>query len=580
MIEISDIHRIAYFSMEIALEPSIPTYSGGLGVLAGDTLRSAADLGVPMVACTLLHRKGYFDQQIDSEGNQSERPVDWNPESLLEPMEPPAAITIEGRKVVVRAWRYQIHGVTGHIVPVYLLDTDLPENDEWDRTLTDYLYGGDQRYRLCQEAVLGMGGVAVLCALGHCNLETYHMNEGHAALLGLALVEKGLEGRTWSQATREDLLNLQRKCVFTTHTPVPAGHDQFPRELVIQVLGEERAAALERAECFQGGRLNMTYVALRSSHYINGVAMHHGEVSRGMFPNYPIRAITNGVHALTWTSPAFRSLYDRHMPEWRHDNLYLRYAIGMALEEIQQAHLESKRALFEAIRTKTGAKLSEEVLTIGFARRATAYKRPGLFFSDPERLRYIARYVGPLQVVYAGKAHPKDTGGKAWIHRVFEAADSLKDVIRVVYVENYDMRWGRLISSGVDLWMNTPQRPEEASGTSGMKAALNGVPSFSVLDGWWIEGHIEGVTGWAVGNGEEYPQDDAADANNLYDKLERTIMPMFYQRPTAYAQIMRSAIALNGSFFNTQRMLSQYIVNAYFPEVEQPTEEESHALSA
>lgn len=578
MIEISDSHRIAYFSMEIALEPSIPTYSGGLGVLAGDTLRSAADLGVPMVACTLLHRKGYFDQVLDAEGNQRERPVDWNPEKVLEPMNPPVVITIEGRQVFVRAWRYPIRGISGHVVPVYLLDTALPENSEWDQTLTGYLYGGDQRYRLCQEVVLGMGGVGVLCALGHCDLETYHMNEGHAALLGLALVEESLDGRRLSQATREDLRHLQRKCIFTTHTPVPAGHDQFPRELVLEVLGEERTSALERAECFHSDKLNMTYVALRSSHYINGVAMHHGQVSRGMFPNYPVRAITNGVHALTWTSPAFRALYDRHIPEWRHDNLYLRYAVGISPEEIRQAHSESKRALFEAIQQKTGVEMNEGVLTIGFARRATAYKRPGLFFSDLERLRYIARYVGPFQVVYAGKAHPKDPGGKAWIHRVFEAAESLQDVVRVAYVENYDMRWGQLITSGVDLWMNTPKRPEEASGTSGMKAALNGVPSFSVLDGWWIEGHIEGVTGWAIGDGEERVVDDSAEAASLYDKLERVILPLYYQRPTAYAQVMRSAIAINASFFNTQRMLSQYIVNAYFPEIEQPADE-PHVVS-
>ncbi len=557
-----DTIKVAYFSMEIALESSVPTYAGGLGVLAGDTLRSGADLGVPMLGVTLLHRKGYFEQRLDEQGNQTELPAIWNPNGVLEPTEARPTITIEGRQVQLRAWRYVIRGIGGHTVPVYLLDTALAENRPYDQTLTDFLYGGDHHYRLCQEVILGVGGIKMLDALGYGNLEIYHMNEGHAALISLALIEQQLAGRPLSSITEEDRQTLRRKCIFTTHTPVPAGHDQFPKDLVRQILGPERTAALEGSGCFTDGTLNMTYVALKCSHYINGVAMHHAEVSRGMFPNYPIRAITNGVHAVTWTCPAFRDLYDRHFPEWRRDNLYLRYAVGIRLDEIRAAHAMAKRTLLEEIQNKTGVQLEESVMTIGFARRATAYKRASLLFTDLDRLRRIADRVGPFQIVLGGKAHFQDELGKAMIRRVFEAAALLKDKIRIVYVENYDIHWGQLLTSGADIWLNTPQRPNEASGTIGMKAALNGVPSLSVPDGWWFEGHVEGVTGWDIGQ-EEIPESPAQEVADLYNKLEQTILPMFYGCPEAYTQVMRSTIALNGSFFNTQRMVSQYLLNAF-----------------
>ncbi len=557
-----DTPKVAYFSMEIALESSIPTYAGGLGVLAGDTLRSGADLGVPMLGVTLLHRKGYFEQRLDGQGNQTELPAIWKPERVLDPMESCTTISIEGRKVQLRAWRYVIRGVGGHTVPVYLLDTALAENSPYDQTLTDFLYGGDHHYRLCQEVILGIGGIQMLDALGHSHLEIYHMNEGHPALINLALIQQQLAGRALSSVTEQDRQGLRRKCIFTTHTPVPAGHDQFPKDLVRQVLGAEQADALEGAGCFTDGTLNMTYMALKCSHYINGVAMHHAEISRGMFPNYPIRAITNGVHAVTWTCPAFRDLHDRHFPEWRRDNLYLRYAVGIPLAEIKAAHALAKRALLEEIKNNNGVQLEESIMTIGFARRATAYKRANLLFTDLDRLRRIADRVGPFQIVLGGKAHFQDAAGKAMIRRVFEAAALLKDKIKVVYMENYDIHWGQLITSGVDLWLNTPERPYEASGTSGMKAALNGVPSLSVPDGWWFEGHVEGVTGWDVGQ-EETPESPSQEVSDLYNNLEQTILPMFYGRPDAYTGVMRSTIALNGSFFNTQRMVSQYLLNAF-----------------
>jgi len=548
--------------MEIALEPDIPTYSGGLGILAGDTLRSAADLGLPLAAVTLVYRKGYFRQVLDPAGNQFEQPQEWSPEQQLTEVKQRVAVEIEGRQVIVRAWKYTVTGVTGEIVPVYLLDTNLPENAEQDRGLTDYLYGGDQRYRLAQEVVLGFGGFRLIEKLYGSQIEAYHMNEGHSALLSLGLLERRLDQSFAGRLKQLDIDGVRNMCIFTTHTPVPAGHDQFPRSLATQVLARDQIALLDEAEAWEGDALNMTYLALRFSGYVNGVAMRHGEVSRGMFPTYDISAITNGVHAITWTSPAFAELFDSFIPGWRTDNNYLRYAISIPLPSVREAHAEAKGELFAEIARVSGVQLDPKVLTIGFARRASTYKRADLLFHDPERLRQIAREVGPIQLVYGGKAHPKDEGGKNLIRHVVENASSLADTIRTVYVENYDMRWGRLITSGVDLWLNNPLRPQEASGTSGMKAALNGVPSFSVVDGWWAEGHIEGVTGWSIGS-SELAEDPSSEIGALYDKLQREIVPMFYGRPNRYTEIMRYAIALNGSFFNTQRMVLQYVGNAY-----------------
>jgi glycogen phosphorylase len=555
---------VAYFSMEICLEQAIPTYSGGLGVLAGDTLRSAADLGVPVVAVTLLHRKGYFVQHLDASGQQTESPVDWSPETVLEPVRARSTVSIEGREVHVRAWKYVVHGVRGHEVPVYLLDTSLPENSEWDRTLTDTLYGGDEHYRLCQEIVLGMGGAALLQALGY-EASTYHLNEGHSALLTLQLLERELDGRQHFEVNDADLEAVRRRCIFTTHTPVPAGHDKFPLEMVRHVLGDERVKLLEGCGGIHEGMLNMTHLALSLTRFVNGVAMRHRDVSRGMFPEYPINSITNGVHATTWTAPEFAALFDKRMPEWRRDNLYLRYAVGIPLQEIRETHAASKRVLLDEVARRTGQQLDPTVMTIGFARRATPYKRADLIFSDLDRLTSIARTVGKIQIVFGGKAHPHDGGGKDLIRRIHGARERLGDLVKVVYVENYEMAFALQMVAGVDLWLNNPMKPLEASGTSGMKAAMNGVPSFSVLDGWWVEGHVEGVTGWSIG-GSDAEGDPARDAVDLYIKLERVILPLFYGLPFAYAEVQRAAIALNGSFFNTQRMVGQYVHNAYFPD--------------
>ena len=570
---------VAYFSMEICLEQRIPTYSGGLGVLAGDTLRSAADLELPLVAVSLVHRKGYFHQKLDSEGQQTETPEEWRPEDILEAADARVTIEIEGRTVHIRAFRYAVQGITGHTIPVFLLDTNLDDNDAWDRTLTDVLYGGDRRYRLAQEMVLGMGGAAMLAALGYDDGIHYHINEGHAALLTLVLLDRQLGGREPWDAGDADFEAVRRRCIFTTHTPVPAGHDKFPEDEVVKSLGDHYTALLSVTKCCDDdGSLNMTYLALHLSRYINGVAMRHREVSREMFPEHPINSITNGVHAVTWTSEPFRSLYDRRIPEWRRDNLYLRYAVAMPLEDIRAAHATAKQAMIEEVERRSGVRLDAAAMTIGFARRATPYKRADMIFTDLDRLRAIVAATGPLQIVYGGKAHPRDDGGKALIRHIFEAAHQLEGTITVVYLENYDIDLACKLTSGVDLWLNNPRKPLEASGTSGMKAALNGVPSLSVLDGWWFEGHIEGVTGWSIGGSAEPEPDETRESNDLYVKLEQVILPLFYGLPLGYVEVMRHAIALNGSFFNTQRMVQQYVRNAYFPAQGEPVPEDEEVV--
>lgn len=580
------IRKVAYFSMEIALESSIPTYSGGLGVLAGDTIRSAADLQVPMVAVSLLDRKGYFKQRLDQNRWQLEDPVDWNVQDYLEEMPARASITIEGRPVSLRAWKYEIRGFSGYTVPVYLLDADLSDNSRWDRNLTSTLYGGDSYYRLCQEIILGIGGLKMLRALGYDTIERFHMNEGHASLLTFGLLQEEAKKDNRLQIEVGDLGAVRQHCIFTTHTPVPAGHDQFALSLLARILGYredlsdvfrpgvagrvfgERQDDGNQRPLPQGNAvLNMTHLALNTSRYINGVAKRHGEISRLMFAGYQIDAITNGVHVATWASKSFQELYDRYIPDWRQDNFSLRYAESIPKAEVWEAHATAKADLLRRVKAETSLELDPEVLTIGLARRFTAYKRPDLIFSDLQRLERICSETGCLQIVLAGKAHPSDNEGKLLIQKICKLADALREKVKIAYLINYDLSIAKLLTSGVDLWLNTPQPPLEASGTSGMKAATNGIPSLSVLDGWWIEGLIEGVTGWSI---EDSPSDRAVSgdltghANSLYRKLEREVIPIFYQDRTRFIEMMRHAIAINGSFFNTQRMLHQYVLKAYF----------------
>ncbi len=552
--------QIAYFSMEIALAKALPTYSGGLGMLAGDTLRSAADTGAPIVAVSLAHRRGYFQQHLDAVGQQTESDVVWSPETTLPSAGVTISVAMQGREVLVRAWRFDVVGTSGHVIPVFLLDTDVEGNEPWDRTLTDHLYGGDTYYRLCQETILGLGGIALLHALG-MTPEVCHMNEGHAALLSIGLLEAQLGNTPLRDATEADIKVVQQQCIFTTHTPVPAGHDQFGVDQMYAVLGHDRAAAIERLGCLHNGLMNMTYIALRFSRYVNGVAMQHGKVSQQMFPEYTVHAITNGVHAATWLSQPFQQLLDKEVPAWRHDNQYFRSVYGIPSATIAEIHHLGKQRLFATIKERTGVELDPSVLTLGFARRVATYKRVSLLLEDPARLAKIAKKLGGLQIIFAGKAHPADKAGKGLIRDVFAAAAKGNTAkLRIIYLENYDWELGEQLTQGVDVWVNTPLRPYEASGTSGMKAALNGVPSLSVLDGWWIEGCAENITGWAI----EDLDNEVHEAAVLYNKLENSIAPM-YANKAAWAQMQRHCIAINGAFFNTHRMLGQYVSNAYFP---------------
>jgi starch phosphorylase len=582
-------YPIAYFSMEVAVEAQVPTYAGGLGILAGDTLRAAADEGVAMVAVSLLHRKGYLNQSFDQSGWQREVPADWPVEKYLTEMSPRVVVHLENRTVSLRAWKYDVTGLSKIPVPVFFLDADLPENSTWDRTLTHFLYGGDNYYRLCQEVILGLGGVRMLRALGFEHIRRFHMNEGHSSLLTLELLAEEAQRANRSTIIAADVESVKRHCIFTTHTPVASGHDQFPMDLVGKVLRNQEGfyniqgvfcahvlgrilqhepSTYDPTDIFRREYvLNLTYLALNLCHYVNGVAKSHAEVSRRMFSKYHIDEITNGVHAGTWVCPAFHSLFDRHVPGWEGDNFSLRYALNIPRQEVWAAHEEAKRQLSAYVLAATKTALAPEVLTLGFARRFATYKRADLLLSDLERLKSVAVKTGGVQIIYAGKAHPNDEGGKAIIQHIMRVKDTLSADVRIVYLENYDMNLGRLLTAGVDVWLNTPLPPLEASGTSGMKAALNGVPSLSILDGWWLEGCIEGFTGWSIG--ERPTEIDANDTRNqpdaksLYDRLETVVAPCFYADRERFIDIMRHSIALNGSFFNTQRMIQQYVEKAY-----------------
>lgn len=553
--------RVAYFSMEIALRNEIPTYSGGLGVLAGDTIRSAADLDLPLVAVSLVSRAGYFRQEIDARGRQVEHAATWEPRDWTQALDAKIAVTIEGRAVWIGAWLYVLEGHMGGRQPVLLLDTDLDENRPEDREITHYLYGGDEAYRFKQEIVLGIGGVRLLQALGFDILQ-YHMNEGHSALLGIELLrryEYPPEGLRPGES-QYDLPRVRELCNFTTHTPVEAGHDRFSWSLVQRLLAP--AIDLATMKRLAGEEsLNMTRLALNLSEYVNGVAKRHAEVSNSMFPGYRVHAITNGVHPFNWTSAPFSRLYDQYIPSWCHEPEQLvRADCCLPDATLLAAHQEAKQALIERVRERAGVSLQAQQPILGFARRMTAYKRPDLLFSDLERLRAIARS-HPFQVVLAGKAHPRDEGGKRLIEQLHALMRELEGVVPIVFLPDYDMDSARALVAGVDVWLNTPLRPLEASGTSGMKAAFNGVPSLSVLDGWWVEGCIEGVTGWAIGNATGA---DDSDAAALYDKLERVVLPLYYDSdPGGWARVMKGAISKSASYFNSSRMMRRYATEAY-----------------
>ncbi|MDR1966028.1 MAG: alpha-glucan family phosphorylase [Synergistaceae bacterium] len=546
---------VGYFSMEIGISPHLPTYSGGLGILAGDILKSVADLGVPAVGVTLLYRKGYFRQELTEDGSQVEKPVDWEPEKLLTRLDNRVSVILEGRQIQVRAWGYMYVGHSGYPLPIYFLDTDIDENTPGDRSLTWELYGGDTRYRLCQEMILGVAGLRLLRDLGYNNIKTFHLNEGHAGFISLELTR---------ELGYEDFDKVREEVIFTTHTPVAAGHDYFPYDLISHVVEEHNASALRRM--LGGSGVSMTELGLKFSRYVNAVSKKHAEVSRKMFGTDKVDYVTNGVHSATWTCPGFARLYDKYIPAWRNDPSRLIQALQLPDEDVWKAHQAAKMRLFARVLEETGVELDPDILTIGFARRAATYKRADLLFTDVKKLLDVG--AGQIQLIFAGKAHPHDLPAKDIIKRIIAISKDIGSAIPMVFMENYNMELAQVLTAGVDVWLNTPIRPREASGTSGMKCVHNGVMNFSVLDGWWIEGWIEDVTGWSIGpvptEVDLIEYDEKQDAMDLYNKLNEKVIPTYYNKDKSkWIRMMKHTIALNASYFNTHRVVKEYCEKAY-----------------
>jgi len=546
--------KIAYFSMEIGINTDVPTYSGGLGVLAGDVIRSSADLRIPLVAVTLISKKGYLKQKITPDGWQIESPEEWDPSKFMKLLPETAIVKIAGRDVKIGVWTYEQESQTGGTIPVLFLTTDVEGNSQEDRGITDFLYGGDDEYRLKQEIVLGIGGVRILEAL-KINVKKYHMNEGHSSLLTLELLKN-------DDLNGDKVKNL---CVFTTHTPVAAAFDKFSYDMLSQFL-ETEVPEKTLKEFGGDDKLNMTLLALNLSKYTNGVTEAHMEYSRKLFPGYHIQEITNGVHSYTWTCPCFRALFDKYIPRWANEPELLVRVDTIPDEELWEAHMKAKQNLLDFVRTSSGLQMDIDALTLGFARRATEYKRATMIFSDLEKLREVKNQ-DKIQLIFAGKAHPKDTMGKTLIKDIYGFIDHLKGEIEIVYLENYNMEMAGKLTSGVDVWLNTPLPPYEASGTSGMKAAHNGVVNFSVLDGWWIEGCVEGLTGWAIGPSPDYVISEVErrkrELGDLYNKLEYLIIPKFYQQRDDWIDMMRNSMGKVAYYFNTHRMMRKYATDAY-----------------
>ncbi|NTV30948.1 alpha-glucan family phosphorylase [candidate division WWE3 bacterium] len=554
---------IAYFSMEIGIDPQILTYSGGLGILAGDTLRSFADLSVPAVGITLISEYGYLNQHISSQNQQDDSFERWQIERYLDSLAQEVIIRADNSDIYLKLWRYTVTGLSGHQVPIIFLDANHPQNKPEHRKLTQRLYPSNPSFRILQEIILGIGGVKALSVLGF-QPSVYHLNEGHPAFLTLELLKQAK-----LRNEPDPIKYVRNHCVFTTHTPVESGHDKFEAEFVKTKLDEFDLLSEVPNAIDQEDQLNMTLLALAMSERINGVAKKHAEVSRMMFPNFMINSVTNGVHHGFWTTPSFHMLYTEYLPGWNEDPFSLRGALKIPRELIKEAHNENKHRLFEHIYKTQNVSYDPSVFTIGYARRITKYKRPDLIFYDLNRLIQIAQKY-PIQLVFAGKAHHEDTVGKSLINEILNLIPKIKPQIRLVFLPNYDINQAKLIIPGVDIWLNTPKRPLEASGTSGMKASLNGVPNLSVLDGWWLEGAIEGITGWSVG---PYPHDhekisdldciDSDDSEDLYRKLEQIILPMYYERNDEYNSVRRYGISLIGSHFNSHRMVQEYILKSY-----------------
>ncbi len=545
--------NVAYFTMEVGFSRDIPTFAGGLGVLAADILRSATDLGVSAAGMTMCWQHGYMKQVINGDGSQRYSEMDWNPADKLKKLPHTVEVTIEGRPVKVGVWVLELKS-RGHKVPVYFLDTNLPENQQWDRDITKYLYGGDGFMRLKQEVVLGIGGVRMLRKLGYKDVGTYHMNEGHAAFLTLELLKE--------REYKDD--NVKPSCAFTTHTPVKAGHDAFPYDMAYKVVGDMLPWHIRKIAGEEN--LSMTLLAMHLSRYTCGVARVHGMVSRAMFPGEDIDHITNGVHAEHWATDEMKELLDAHCAGWRDDpSVLAKKSRDIPDDALWAAHRAAKRRLIVEANKHAVTPLDENILTIASARRVVAYKRPELIYTNLNRLLEVGQ--GHLQIIHSGNAHPQDPFGQDVIKRMIERSRQLSDRIRIVYIPNYNPDLAKLMVSGADVWLNTPTRLHEASGTSGMKACINGTLNLSTLDGWWIEGYeMEPQSGWRIGPlAQALDADDTRqiDAEDLYTQLQYQVIPEYeHADHVRWIRRMKRTIGLMG-FFNTHRAVKEYIEKAW-----------------
>ena len=539
---------VGYFTAEIGLWSELHTYSGGLGVLAGDHVKSAADAGIPLVGVTLLYHQGYARQHIDSNGIQTETFPEFDPSNHLTKTDMTITLALDGQSLSAYVWKADIVGQSGHVVPVYFIDTHHESNTSEHQSLSSRLYGGDDDMRIRQEYVLGVGGVQLFDHLD-VEMQGLHLNEGHCTFAMLELLNRG-----WS---REE---LAKRSLFTTHTPVPAGHDRFDWSLVEQVVGDilpedARTLVQNAGDSERGARCSMSHLAVALSTSVNAVSKLNADVAMTMFDEQVIQPITNGVHHITWTSSVMASYFDQHLNGWRTQPESIANAKTLPTEELNQARATSRAQLREYVLSTTGVELSPDRLTIGFARRFATYKRANLVFKDLDRLCRIG--AGKIQFVFSGKAHPRDQGGKQLIRDIFESAEQIADEIPVAFIENYDMHTGLMMTSGVDIWLNNPIRPMEASGTSGMKAAMNGVPNCSILDGWWPEACIHGVNGWAIGNAED-DRDDDRDAENIYKVLEDDVLPLWEEDGDGWSNMMKASIAASARFTG-HRMIQDYL---------------------
>ncbi|OGK61385.1 hypothetical protein A3G65_01565 [Candidatus Roizmanbacteria bacterium RIFCSPLOWO2_12_FULL_37_7b] len=553
---------VAYFSMEMMLESDIPIYAGGLGVLAGDLLRSCADLKVPAVGMSLVYSGTVFAQMIEPDGSQQFKEVDWRKLDQLTRLPEKIVMKINGRDVSIACWRYDIVGFDGFVVPIYFLDTDFYENDDWSRLITRNLYAQQGDLRIAQEVVLGIGGVKMLRKLGYNNIKTYHMNEGHCSFVALELLAEN--------EYKDD--KVRKLCSFTTHTPIPEGHDVFDYDLAYQIAGDYLPWHIK--DLASADRLHMTKLGMSLSKTKLAVSKKHEKVSNHILPGYDIKSVTNGIHHRTWISPYLQDLYEKYIPGSLKDPSKLKNSETLIPDdELWRAHLESKRELLHyvnkhltSIDTRQEREnpnpadcFDENILTIAMARRPVEYKRPLLFYHDLERLMRIGK--GKIQIIQCGKSHFADEISQKIVHEIIRISKKCRTAIKVVYLENYSPRIARFLVAGTDIWLNTPIQPLEASGTSGMKAAMNGVLNFSVPDGWWIEGYkMRPDAGFVIGEeikGLDAEFNNDKDADSIYEVLEHVIIPTYYNNRKEWTHRMKQAIAL-GSYFNTHRCIREY----------------------